>query len=206
MRVYFTAEMRQFMAEFVPGHSHKEISEAFQARFGIEFSPRKVKSYITNHGLNTGRTGRFEKGRPSPNKGKPVTPEQYERMSKTMFKPGQKAPNQLPIGTEKVLSDGYIWVKINDIPKAKKQVNWKQKQRLIYEQAHGPIPDGCFVKFLDGNNRNFDLDNLHLVSKGVNGVVNKHNLQFEDKELTKVGIAIAELKIAKKRAKKGCKQ
>lgn len=197
MRVYFTEEMKQFMVEFVPGHSYKEISAEFQARFGIEFSPQKVKSYVNNHKLNTGRTGRFEKGRPSPNKGKPMTPEQYERLSKTMFKPGQKTHNQLPIGTERVLADGYVWVKINDIPKAKKQVNWKQKHRLIYEQAYGPIPEGCLVKFLDGNTRNFDLDNLQLVSMGVNGIMNKHDLNFDDAELTKTGIAIAELKMAK---------
>lgn len=29
----------------------------------------------------------------------------------------------MPIGIEKKLADGYIWIKINDLPRVKKQEN-----------------------------------------------------------------------------------
>ncbi|WP_342792441.1 MULTISPECIES: HNH endonuclease signature motif containing protein [unclassified Pseudomonas] len=35
----------------------------------------------------------------------------------------------------------------------------------FWEQANGPIPDGCYVSPLDGNRRNTDLANLKLVTK-----------------------------------------
>ena len=195
-------EQKQFMVEFVPGHSYKEIAAEFSARFGVEYTTNQVRAYCKNHKLHTGRTGRFEKGHVPANKGKKVSPELYEKMKGTMFKAGQEPPNTLPVGTELELADGYVWVKVNDIPKAKKNVNWKQKQRLIYEQEYGPIPDGCIVTFLDGNNRNFDLDNLRAVTREQHSVLNKLGLRFTDKELTKVGIAIADMKIAKRNRKK----
>lgn len=53
----YTEEEHAFMREFVPGHSYKEIKEAFEARFGRKTSKSFPKSYIGNHKLNTGRTG-----------------------------------------------------------------------------------------------------------------------------------------------------
>ena len=58
----YTAEERKFMEEYVPGHSHREIQKAFTEKFGWEISLGQVKGYIGNHRLNTGRTGRFQKG------------------------------------------------------------------------------------------------------------------------------------------------
>lgn len=66
----YTEEEHAFMREFVPGHSYKEIKEAFEARFGRKMSKSFPKSYIANHKLNTGRTGQFGKGIIPPNKGK----------------------------------------------------------------------------------------------------------------------------------------
>ena len=41
----------------------------------------------------------------------------------------------------------------------------KQKHRVVWEQAHGPIPEGYLVKFKDGNRMNCSIDNLYLVSR-----------------------------------------
>ena len=66
----YTECERKFMAEYVPGHSYREIQAAFTERFGWEITIGQVTSYIGNNHLNTGRTGRFEKGYVPPNKGK----------------------------------------------------------------------------------------------------------------------------------------
>ena len=42
---------------------------------------------------------------------------------------------------------------------------WVAEHRWVWEQANGPIPDGCYVSPLDGNRRNTDLANLKLVTK-----------------------------------------
>ncbi len=39
----------------------------------------------------------------------------------------------------------------------------RQLHRVIWEEAHGPIPAGHQVMFKDGNKRNFDLSNLECL-------------------------------------------
>lgn len=68
----YTTEEQQFMAGYVPGHSYREIQKAFTKKFGWEISIGQVSGYIHNHHLNTGKTGRFQKGHEPANKGKRV--------------------------------------------------------------------------------------------------------------------------------------
>lgn len=192
----YTAEERVFLEQFVPGHSHKEITAEFNRRFPPGVTEGQIKSAITRYHLNTGHTGRFEKGCVSHNKGQKMSDEVYKAAEPTMFKPGSIPPNTLPVGTELELPDGYIWVKINDVPKAKKVVNWRQKHRLIWEQNFGEIPEGYLVIFKDGNRRNFELDNLECISKQVNLQLARKHLRYEDAELTETGIVIAKVMCA----------
>lgn len=191
-RIY-TEEEHAFMEEFVPGHSYKEIRDEFLKRFGGEVTKSFPGSYIMNHGLNTGRNGWFEKGHVPANKGKKMSPEQYEKCRRTMFKKGQKPVNTAAIGDEsKKSEDDYVYVKVadEDVPS---RFNWKEKHRLIYEENYGPIPEGYVVIFLDGNKRNFDPDNLMAISKADNARANQNHLRFDDPELTKSGVGIAKV-------------
>lgn len=72
-------------------------------------------------------------------------------------------------------------------------MNWKQKHVLIWEQVNGPVPENHVVIFLDGDHENFDLDNLKMVSRATNARLNQNHLRRKDKELTEVGVAVAEL-------------
>lgn len=199
---HYTKEEHEFMKDFVPGHSYKEIREAFLERFGGEVPKSFPKGFIANNKLNTGRTGYFAKGHVPANKGKKMSPEQYEKCKATMFKPGTTT-NIDPIGTEKVLSDGYVWIKIDDKPKAKKQENWTQKHRMIYEELHGPIPEGHYIIFLDGDRMNFDPDNLAAVSKAEHVRMNQLKLRFSDAELTRTGLGIARIASANGKRRRG---
>jgi hypothetical protein len=95
-----------------------------------------------------------------------------------------------PIGSEEVWADGYIRIKVA-LPNV-----WKKKQVLIWEQAHGPIPEGHVIMFADRNKSNCDLDNLLLVSLKELAMMMQLGLIFENKEWTKTGKTIAVLKLA----------
>ena len=200
-RIY-TPEEHKFMEEFVPGHSHKEIREEFLKRFGGEVTKSFPGSYIKNHHLKTGRTGRFEKGVVPANKGKKVSPEVYEKIKGTMFKKGNKPQTTVPVGSEsKKTTDPYVWVKVDDkdVPS---RFNWRPKHHIVYEKHHGKIPDGCVVMFLDGDPKNLAPENLKAVDRSINSILNAKGLRFDDPDLTETGIYIAEVMAAVGKAKK----
>lgn len=189
----YTKKEKEFMKNYVPGHSHAEIRAEFLKRFGYIPCKTFPSSYIKNNGLSTGRFGRFKKGNVPANKGKKMPKAVYEKAKATMFKPGSTPSNTMPIGTEKKLPDGYIWIKINDLPRVKKQENWIQKHRAVYEKHYGKIPEGYVVIFLDRNRENFDPENLAAIKRSELARLNKQGLIYDDGNLTKVGIGIVRL-------------
>ena len=106
----------------------------------------------------------------------------------TRFRKNQTAHNHKPIGSEFISKrDGYTYIKIAE------PNTWDLKQRVIYKKAYGDIPSDYSIVFADQNKRNFDLDNLILVRRKVKLMAKNKKLFFEDKELTKTGMLIAEL-------------
>jgi hypothetical protein len=93
----------------------------------------------------------------------------------------------MPIGTECVKGDGYIWVKIADPGK------WRQKHLLLWEKANGPVLKGHKVIFGDGDRQNIDINNLILVTAKQLAVLNRKGLIQNNAELTKTGIVLADL-------------
>lgn len=185
-----TSEQDAYLREIVKGRSTKECTDMLNTRFDTDFKESQIKGYKGNHGISSGLTGRFEKGHVPINKNK-------KGMfnvggNRTSYKTGQMPKNTDPIGTEKEMKGGYIWVKIDDQLKPKnKQVNWKPKHQLIYEKEHGKIPEGYKCLFLDGNNHNFDINNIVAITKAECLYLNRHGLISSDPEITRSGIALA---------------
>lgn len=190
----YTVEEQTFMKKYVLGHSYKEIQSAFIKKFGWEITIGQVKSYIGNHHLTTGRTGRFQKGNEPYNKGrKGVCAAGCE---KTWFQKGRKPINYRPVGSERVNQDGYVEVKVADPNK------WRLKHRVVWETVHGKIPNGCIIIFKDNNKRNVNRDNLLLIKRDAHAVLNCTGLCQYKEEFKETAIKIVELKIASSNAKK----
>ena len=188
----WTNEEKEYLALIVKGSTYKEITKKMNDKFEYNFSEEQVKGMMYRNKLTTGTGGYFKKGSTPWNKGL----KGYMGANKTSFKKGTIPPNQVPIGTESITKGGYIKVKVGEPNK------WKLKQRYIYEQHYGEIPNNYNVIFTDGNKMNFDIDNLIAVSKSEMLILNNNNLRFEDKELTKAGVNIAKvIDKAKKRNK-----
>lgn len=193
-RHIYSQEQIQFLRENVEGISLSELTKKFNKCFGTQITENAIANQKVKYGLKSGIVGgRFEKGCVPKNKGKKMSREQYSKCESTMFKPGNKPKNTDPIGTEKELKDGYIWVKIDDQLRVPKNVNWKQKHKLIYEKHFGPVPKGSVVIFKDGDIKNFDIDNLACVTKAQLLIMNRQKLIYKDKKLTESGIQIAKM-------------
>lgn len=206
-RYRYSQEQIQFLRDNVKGISLKQLTERFNKCFGTNLSEHAIAMQKSKYGLKSGIVGgQFEKGSIPHNKGKRMSKKQYDVCSKTMFKPGSKPKNTDPIGTEKLLSDGYVWVKVNDKPKVPKKENWKQKHKLLWEQEYGPVPKNSVVIFKDGDPTHIELDNLECVTRSQLLILNKKKLIHSNKQISETGIAVAKLidAVNKKKNVKKC--
>ena len=192
-----TDEQAEKMIEIIPGRSSLEVSRIMREQYGVEISTSQVRGWKKNHRSPSGFDTRFRPGHPSETKGKNwnefLTPEQQERLKQTQFKKGHIPQNRREIGNIKERSDGYLWIKIQD---GHQNANWVQYHRWVYEQEHGPIPEGFRVYFLDGDRRNCRIENLELVSEGVAATAAKFYGLTKDAEINRAILKAAELKVA----------
>ncbi len=183
----YTPEQLEFIRRNIKKMTWAELTVKFNKVFGTDLSHKALSATGKRHGIKSGRTGCFPKEHVPWNKGM----KGFNFGGKaTQFKKGDKAHNWVPVGSERITRDGYAEVKVQD---GKLQKNWKGKHILIWEEHNGPVPPGHVVIFGDGNNRNFDLDNLILVTRKQPVRLNQKNLIQNNAELTKAGILIADI-------------
>ena len=195
----FSEEQLTFIKKIAPGRYATEITEMVNKQFDLELLVSQIESCKRNHNIKSGIDSKFKKGNIPANKGKKgsMSPEQYKKCKATMFKKGSIPANARAIGSERIDKNGYVLIKIQDGHGNK---NWIRKHRYLYEQAYGEIPKGHKVIFADGNIRNFELNNLILISDAEELIMNKRKLFSESPEHTKTGVLIAKvLNKAKKR-------
>jgi hypothetical protein len=96
-------------------------------------------------------------------------------------------------------------IKVSD-RKNRGNKNWRFKYDVIWEKTYGKIPRRRVVIFADGNKRNFDPDNLILVSRGELAVMNHLGLITANRDLTLAGKAAADIKMLIADRKRGVKK
>lgn len=190
---FYSKEEIEYLNNISYGRTNKQITELFNKRFNLELGKKAISAVRKRHGIKTGENGRFPKGNIPHNKGK----KGLGGWEPTQFKKGHKPHNYNPIGTERVNGDGYVDIKIADPNK------WKGKHILLWEEHNGPLPKGHVVIFADRNNRNFEPNNLVLVSRQQLLMLNRHKLIQDSADLTRTGILIADLMSKTNQRKRG---
>lgn len=187
-----------FIFENYKGNSPMEMAELLNNKFKKNFSVMQIKNFYGRHHLNSGKTGYFTAGHKPHNKGKKLceylSPELIKKIKVSQFKKGNIPKNHKEIYSERITKDGYIEVKI-----AEPNV-WKLKHRYVWEQAHGKVPKGSVIRFLDGNKQNCNIDNLVLISRKEHIETIRNGFVSENPEITKAVINIAKLNVAVKEA------
>lgn len=104
-------------------------------------------------------------------------------------KPNKSHDNKpMPIGVIVRKTDGgYLKVKVGNH-------KWKYLQRKIYEDNYGvSLPDDVYVMFLDQDRRNFNIDNLQLVTRQESATISATKLYSRNPMVTKTGIQVVKL-------------
>ena len=99
-----TKEQHDYLVSIQKNKTSRDVANEMNQKFGLSLTEKQIKSYRRNNNLNSGLTGRFEKGRVPYNKGKklPNMPP-----NSGQFKKGNKPPNYVPVGTINYTTDGY---------------------------------------------------------------------------------------------------
>jgi len=137
----------------------------------------KLKSATKRYRITCGRNSHFKNGHHSWNKGTSM------RMSpRTEYPKGHVPHNTTHDGAVRLRSkhngEKYYFIRIS-------KGKWKLYHRHVWEKVHGPIaPDSC-IRFRDGNSLNCELDNLMLITRRQNAMMN-HNQRKSAETLTKL--------------------
>lgn len=149
------------------GQRTDELADEFEAEFGWRLTRGQVNAWRARHGRQPHGRRRYG-GRP-----------------------------RKPVGYERVSKDGYIVVKVADeADRAMSKDNWRLKQVWVWEQHNGPLPEGHVVYFADGDNRNFDPDNLVAVPRRAVGLLAR--MEYHDAESLRAAVALAMVRIKAK--------
>lgn len=118
---------------------------------GLKKSPAvlsQVAAFRTEDPAHGGRATRFKPGQVPANKGLRRPGWASGRMRETQFKPGRKPHTWVPVGSYRVV-EGVLERKFSDDP-GPPNVRWAPVHKLLWQEAHGPIPAGCVVTFRPG--------------------------------------------------------
>ena len=189
----FPKEVQQYIREIAVGRYKSEITEMVNAKFGTSYTVGQIRSWVKYKKINTGLTGHFEKGKPSPRKGVKII--QTEAMKKTQFHKGDMPHNMLKVGDKVITEDGYIRIKVADPDK------WEFLHRIIWEEHNGPIPPGMKIIFLDNDKTNCDISNLAMINNVEHGFLMSHKLRFDRAEATEAAVLLSKIYSKGKRRK-----
>lgn len=199
----YTEAQANFIRDNITGRTIPDLTQIFNSHFKLKIRCSQIRAYARNHELRSGVNCQFSKGHTPFNKGK----KGMGGWKPTQFPKGHRPYNYQPVGSERVRThhsdrttrDDYIDVKI-----AEPNV-WKAKHIIIWEAHNGPVPKGHAIIFGDGDNRNFDPNNLILVSRKQLVVLNKKRLIQNDADLTRTSLIIADIysKISERKRRKG---
>lgn len=208
LRTYTEAEMKWLEENRLLPIS--EYHERFNETFGREVSAKALHQLRKRYGWKTGRTGQFEKGRVPENKGKPCAPGtggRHPNAQRTQFKKGQLPHNAQGAGHERIDSkDGYVVMIVDEVnPWTGAATRPVHKHRYLWEQKHGPIPDGHVLKCLDGDKTNCDPSNWELIPREMlPHLSGRFGMDFDHAapEVKPAMMAVAKLKHAVREKKK----
>jgi len=182
-----TDEQRNFVINAYKLLPISDVTTELNKEFGTNFKVKQLIAYVANHNIESGRRGYFSANNEPWNKG--LKGKGICKPNSGSFKPGNMPATTLPLYSERLSKDDIIEIKVP----CESGTQYVPKQRYIYEQTHGEIPEGYVVSFLDGNRQNFDPENLIAISRSELLAMCRNQYRKQPDELKPTVLALSKL-------------
>lgn len=161
-----TPEAIKYLREALKNTSIKGVLPELKKQFGINISCATVSRACSQHKIPTKNT-QFKPGHSPWSLGQKYKMKPHASRSQ---KQGLKPHNTRPIGAEQIKGNGYVYIKVE----TESGFAWRPKQQIVWEKHNQkPLTKGHLVRFIDGNNQNFDPDNLLAIPHSHHSQVQK---------------------------------
>lgn len=192
----WTPEQIAWLRRYRPHNSLADTTNQFNAYWGTGLRSGAIDGACARNGIQRQLDTRFQPGHQTWNTGM-VGYDSGGRSHETRFQAGSTPWTHLPVGAHRCDSEGYWWLKVSDVERrsGRSRRNWRELHRLTWECAHGPIPRGHAVVFVDGDHDNCqDPANLACISRAVLARLNQMGWgQEHDPQTRRALIALATL-------------
>lgn len=196
-RRFWTRKDLAFLRKFYPNHKTADVAAILErplagiysmaTKLGLKKSAVFLASEASGRANILSAAGvahGFPKGHVPANKGLRRPGYAPGRIRETQFKKGQFPVNRdsdyYVLGALRVNSDGYIDMRVSFSPGAH---GWRTLHRILWVDAHGPIPAGHIITFKNSDKLDVCLENLELITLADNMRRNSiHNLPTPLKE------------------------
>jgi len=185
-KLNITPEMHAFLKDRAD-MPRQQLTAELNSEFETSLTYEQVRAYCKRKKIMSGRNGKFVPGQTSWNKGF----KSGGGPAHTLFQKGRKPHTWKPIGNVRLTKDGYYQIKVFDTGNTVS--DYVECHRLVWQLHNGPIPPNHIVIFLDGDPSNIEIDNLKLIHRGANAIINKKRFRNLPAQLIPSGIAIGEL-------------
>ena len=133
MRHKWSKKEDKFLIENVKGITLKELTKRFNKKFNYNLSESSIANRKNKLNISSGITGgQFKKGQIPFNKGKKwdeyMSKKGQSNSIKTTFKKGNKPWATRPVGSERIDTEGYVYIKTKEPNK------WELKHRWLYKK------------------------------------------------------------------------
>ena len=191
----YTPEQEEWLKSNAQCMSRKELAEQFNTVFCQNRSIGAIKSHCNKISAHSASDGKFKTGNESWQKGikseafkEHYTAESFKQLIGNMI----EANKTRKLGDEIVI-DGVPWIIVSldyNIPFCERR---QPKRRVVWEQLHGPIPDGCCIINLDGDKMNCEPDNLFCMPIKYRSIIAKNKWWFKSAEMMRTVMKWCEL-------------
>lgn len=177
----------EYLREIAKNRKVKEITRIFNEKYMTNLTQSQIRNIKKRYKITSGVDCKFKKGNIPLNKGN----KQEGKRSNSCYKKGNIPHNTKQVGEFKLTKGNILAIKIAQPNK------WQSYHSYLWEQYHGQkLPKDKVVIFVDGDNRNFEKDNLVAITRRELLLMNKLKVK---KCKSKVLIAKIKAKIIEKR-------